>query len=52
MFCFLDGLKPTTQAWVPAQKPRDLRAVMQAAEELKSTLATIGSSQAQTRRQK
>ena len=42
MFRFLDGLKPTTQAWVRAQKPRDLRAAMQAAEELGSTLATVG----------
>ena len=42
MFRFLDSLKPTTQAWVPAQKPRDLRAAMQAAEELGPTLATVG----------
>ena len=34
MFYFLDGLEPTTQAWVRAQKPRDLRVAMQAAEEL------------------
>ena len=52
MFRFLDGLEPTTQAWVRAQKPRDLRAAMQAAEELGSTLATVGSSQAPKRRQK
>ena len=42
MFRFLDGLKPTTQAWARAQKPRDLRAAMQAAEELGSTLAAVG----------
>ena len=42
MFCFLDGLKPTMQAWVRAQKPQDLRAAMQAAEELGLTLATVG----------
>ena len=47
MFRFLDGLEPTTQAWVRAQKPRDLRAAMQAAEELGSTLGTVGQSQAQ-----
>ena len=34
MFHLLNGLKPTTQAWVQVQKPRDLRAAMQAAEEL------------------
>ena len=49
MFHFLDGLKPTTQAWLRTQKPQDLRAAMQAAEELGSTLATIGQSQAQKR---
>ena len=37
MFRFLDGLEPTTQAWVRAQKPRDLKATMQAVEELGST---------------
>ena len=42
MFHFLDGLEPTTQAWVRAQKPQDLRAAMQAAKELGSTLATVG----------
>ena len=52
MFCFLDGLEPTTQAWVQAQKPQNLRAAMQAAEELGSMLATVGSSQAQKKRQK
>ena len=41
MFRLLDGLEPTTQAWVRAQKPWDLRAAMQAAEELGSTLATV-----------
>ena len=50
MFHFLDGLEPTTQVWVQAQKPRDLRAAMQAAEELGSTLATVGQSQAQKRK--
>ena len=50
MFYFLDGLEPTTQAWVRAQKPQDLRAAMQAAEELGSTLATVGQSQAQKRK--
>ena len=44
MFHFLDSLEPTTQAWVQFQKPLDLRAAMQAAEELRSTLATVGSS--------
>ena len=47
MFCFLEGLEPATQAWVRAQKPRDLRAAMQAAKELGSILATVGQSQAQ-----
>ena len=42
MFRFMDGLEPTTQDWVRVQKPRDLRAAMQAAEELGSTLATVG----------
>ena len=42
MFRFLDGLEPTTQAWVRARSHRDLRAAMQAAEELGSTLATVG----------
>ena len=42
MFRFLDGLEPATQAWVRAKKPRDLGAAMQAAEELGSTLATVG----------
>ena len=46
MFWFLDGLKPTTQSWVRVQKPRDLIAAMRAAEELLSTLATAGQSQA------
>ena len=46
MFWFLNGLKPTTQAWVQAQKPQDLRAAIQAAEELGSTLATVRKSQA------
>ena len=41
MFQFLDGLEPTTQAWVQAQKPQYLRAEMQVAEELISILATI-----------
>ena len=50
MFHFLDGLEPTTQAWVRAQKPQDLRAAMQAAEELGSTLATVGQSQAQKKK--
>ena len=50
MFYFLDGLESTTQAWVRAQKPRDLRVAMQAAEELGSTLATVGQSQAQQRK--
>ena len=50
MFRFLDGLEPTTQAWVRVQKPQDLRAAMQAAEELGSTLATVGQSQAQKRK--
>ena len=44
MFRFLDGLEATTQAWVRAQKPQDLRAAMQAAEELGSILATVGQS--------
>ena len=52
MLHFLDGLKHTMQAWVRAWKPRDLRAAMQAAEELGSTLTTVGSSQAQKGRQK
>ena len=52
MFRLLDGLKPITQAWVRAQKPQDLRAAMQAAEELGSTLATVGSSQAKKKRKK
>ena len=34
MFGFLDSLEPITQAWVWAQKVRDLRSAMQAAEEL------------------
>ena len=42
MFNFLDGLEPTMQAWVRAQKPQDLRAAMQAAEKLGSSLATVG----------
>ena len=46
MFHFLDVLEPTTHAWVRAQKPRDLKGTMQAAEELGSTLATVGQSQA------
>ena len=46
MFWFLNGFKPTTEAWVQAQKPQDLRAAMQAAEELESTLTTVGKSQA------
>ena len=49
MFWFLDGLKPITQAWVRAQKLRDLRAAMQAAEELGWMLATVGQSQASKR---
>ena len=44
MFRFLDGLEPTTQAWVRTQKPLDLRAAMQAAKELGLTLATVGQS--------
>ena len=52
MFHFLDGLEPTSQALVRAQKPRDLRAAMQAVEELGSTLATVGSSQAQKKKDK
>ena len=47
MFHLFDGLEPTTQTWVRAQKPRDLWAAMQAAEELGSTLATVEQSQAQ-----
>ena len=47
MFYFLYSLEPTTQALVRAYKPRGLTAVMQAAEELGSTLATVGQSQAQ-----
>ena len=50
MFYFLDGLEPNTQAQVGALKPGDLRAAMQAAEELGSMLATIVQSQAQKRR--
>ena len=42
MFCLLDGLEPTTQAWVRAQKPQDLRAAMQAAKEIGLKLATVG----------
>ena len=49
MFRFLDGFEPTTQVWVRAQKLKDLRAAMQAAEELGSTFATVGQSQAQKR---
>ena len=50
MFRFLDGLKPTTQAWVQAQKPQDLRAAMQAGKKLGLTLATVGQSQAYKKR--
>ena len=50
MFRFLDGFEPTTKAWVQSYKPQDLRAVMQVAKELGSTLATIGQSQASKRR--
>ena len=42
MFHFLDGLEPTIQAWVRAYKPWNLKAAMQTAEELGSTLATVG----------
>ena len=49
IFCFLDGLEPTMRAWVRAQKPQDLRAAIQAAEDLGSTLATVGQFQAQKR---
>ena len=42
MFHFLHALEPTMQAWVRDQKPQDLRAVMQEAEELRLTLATVG----------
>ena len=42
MFCFLDGPEPTTQAWVRASKPLDLNSAMQAAEESRLTLTTVG----------
>ena len=44
MFRFLDVLKPTMQAWVRAWKPQDLQAAMQAAQELRLMLATVGQS--------
>ena len=37
IFYLLDGLESATQAWVRAQKLRDLRAAMPDAEELVST---------------